>query len=164
MKMRSIMKSIYAAVFALIVAALAPAAVAHEGGQHDAAPAVYGEPGTASSPSREVVVSMKEGDGTMSFAPARIEVKQGEQIRFVLQNDGELDHEFFFGTEQEMTDHADMMRAMPDMKHADANSMSVAPKSKGSLLWRFTKAGEFPFACLIPGHSEAGMRGVIAVK
>lgn len=164
MNMRSIMKNIYAAVFALTVAALAPAAIAHESGQHDDAPAAYGEPGSASSPSRDVVVSMKEGDGTMSFAPARIEVRRGEQIRFVLQNDGELDHEFFFGTEQEMTDHADMMRAMPEMKHADANSFSVSPKSKGSLLWRFTKTGEFPFACLIPGHSEAGMKGVIAVK
>lgn len=162
--MRSILKNIYAAVFALTVAALAPAAIAHEGGQHDDAPAAYGEPGSASSPSRDVVVSMKEGEGMMSFAPARIEVKQGEQIRFVLQNDGELDHEFFFGTEQEMTDHAEMMRAMPDMKHADANSMSVAPKSKGSLIWRFTKTGEFPFACLIPGHSEAGMKGVLSVK
>lgn len=157
------MKKICAALVVLTLAVVPPAAIAHEGG-HDDAQAAYGEPGTASSPSRDVVVSMKEGEGTMSFAPARIEVKQGEQIRFVLQNDGELDHEFFFGTDQEMTDHADMMRAMPDMKHADANSMSVAPKSKGSLIWRFTKTGEFPFACLIPGHSEAGMKGVIAVK
>lgn len=165
MNMGSIMKKkIYTAVFAFAVASLAPAAIAHEGGQHDDAQAAYGEPGTASSPSREVVVLMKEGEDTMSFAPARIEVKQGEQIRFIVQNDGELDHEFFFGTEQEMIDHADMMRAMPDMKHADANSLSVSPKSKGSLLWRFTSTGEFPFACLIPGHSEAGMKGVVAVK
>ncbi len=46
----------------------------------------------------------------MAFRPERIDVKQGEQIRFILQNDGQLDHEFFFGTEQEMTDHSDMMR------------------------------------------------------
>lgn len=52
-----------------------------------------------------------------------------------------------------------MKRAMPDMKHADANSMSVAPKSKGNLVWRFTKTGEFPFSCLIPRPLEAGMKG-----
>ena len=135
----------------------------HEDAHHNAE-APYGEPGTPSSPSRNVTVGMYEGSGTMSFKPERIEVKQGAQIRFIVKNDGDLDHEFFFGTEQEMTDHADMMRAMPDMKHADANSMSVGPKSQGNLIWRFTKSGEFPFACLIPGHSEAGMKGIISVK
>lgn len=157
------MHKIFAAILALTLSSASPAVLAHEGA-HKATEAPYGEPGTPSAPSRDVIINMNEGDGTMSFKPERIEVKQGEQIRFVLQNDGELDHEFFFGTEREMTDHAGMMRAMPDMKHADANSMSVAPKSKGSLVWRFTKTGEFAFACLIPGHVEAGMKGVISVK
>jgi hypothetical protein len=30
----------------------------------------------------------------MGFDPARIEVRRGEQVRFVLQNNGEEDHEF----------------------------------------------------------------------
>lgn len=157
------MHKIFAVIFALTLSSASPVVLAHEGA-HQNAEGPYGEPGTPSSPSRDVIVGMHEGSGTMSFKPERIEVKQGEQIRFIIKNDGELDHEFFFGTEQEMTDHADMMRAMPDMKHADANSMSVGPKSQGSLIWRFTKSGEFPFACLIPGHSEAGMKGIISVK
>jgi uncharacterized cupredoxin-like copper-binding protein len=32
------------------------------------------------------------------------------------------------------------------------------------MIWRFTKAGTFEFACLIPGHREAGMIGTIIVK
>lgn len=158
------MHKILAPLLALTLSSLIGAALAHDGGHTYEARAAYGEPGKASATSRDVVVAMKEGEGTMSFTPDRIEVKQGEQIRFVLQNDGDLDHEFFLGSKQEMTDHAEMMRAMPDMKHADANSVSVASKSKGSLIWRFTKIGEFPFACLIPGHLEAGMEGIISVK
>lgn len=156
-------KTISAVILALAVTSASPVVLAHEGAHHETE-ASYGEPGTPSAPSRDVIVAMSEGAGTMAFTPQRIEVKQGEQIRFILQNDGDLDHEFFFGSAQEMIDHADMMKAMPDMKHADANSMSVASKSKGSLIWHFTKAGEFPFACLIPGHMEAGMKGVISVK
>jgi uncharacterized cupredoxin-like copper-binding protein len=32
------------------------------------------------------------------------------------------------------------------------------------LVWRFTKSGEFEFACLIPGHRESGMIGKVVVK
>jgi uncharacterized cupredoxin-like copper-binding protein len=31
------------------------------------------------------------------------------------------------------------------------------------MVWQFTKAGEFYYACLIPGHIEAGMIGKIKV-
>lgn len=158
------MNHFLALLWAVIFSCFVGAALAHDAGHTSEAQAAYGEPGKASAPSRDVVVAMKEVDGTMSFTPERIEVRQGEQIRFILQNDGELDHEFFLGSKQEMTDHAEMMRAMPDMKHADANSVSVAPKSKGSLIWRFTKTGEFSFSCLIAGHLEAGMKGIISVK
>jgi uncharacterized cupredoxin-like copper-binding protein len=139
-------------------------ASAHEGGQHDEQPAPYGEPGDPSKPARDVILHMKEGDGWMAFEPDKIDVAKGEQIRFVLENEGELDHEFFFGTTQEMADHAEMMQAMPGMKHADANSMSVVAKAHASVIWHFTNSGEFPFACLIPGHAEAGMNGTIIVK
>ena len=31
------------------------------------------------------------------------------------------------------------------------------------MIWKFTKAGEFYFACLMPGRFEAGMSGKITV-
>src|ERR1700730_19124427 len=45
-----------------------------------------GTPGHPSKPARTVEVTMREADGFMSFAPDRIEVRRGEQIRFVLKN------------------------------------------------------------------------------
>jgi len=160
------MNSRIAAVAAVLVAS-ATLALAH--GPHDHAghahgPAAYGEPGDAGKPAREVVVVMKEADGKMLFEPSVITVAAGEQIRFRFDNVGELDHEFLLGTAAEIEEHADMMKAMPDMKHEDANSRQVKAKAKGDLVWKFTTAGEFDFACLIPGHREAGMTGKIVVK
>ena len=34
----------------------------------------------------------------------------------------------------------------------------------GGILWKFTKRGAFEYACLIPGHFEAGMHGEVIVK
>jgi uncharacterized cupredoxin-like copper-binding protein len=39
----------------------------------------------------------------------------------------------------------------------------VQPGNKRTLVWQFTKAGEFYYACLVPGHFEAGMIGKVIV-
>ncbi|MFM2005202.1 MAG: hypothetical protein RLZZ09_857, partial [Pseudomonadota bacterium] len=31
-------------------------------------------------------------------------------------------------------------------------------------IWQFTKAGTVNFACLMPGHYEAGMKGAVKVS
>jgi uncharacterized cupredoxin-like copper-binding protein len=131
---------------------------------HPSGAAAYGKPGDPKKMARVVVVTMKETDGKMLFEPARIEVKKNEQVRFRLENVGDLEHEFLLGTPEEIEEHAKMMKAMPDMKHDDPNSKQVGPKATGEILWHFTNAGEFDFACLIPGHREAGMSGKIIVK
>ncbi len=123
-----------------------------------------GEPGSPKRKSRTIEVTMMEGDGQMLFKPNRIEVKRGEQIRFVLKNAGELKHEFVLATPPENKAHAIEMQKNPDMEHDDPNAKDVESKKQGELLWRFTKRGEFEFACLIPGHYEAGMRGKVIVK
>ena len=60
--------------------------------------------------------------------------------------------------------HAEMMKKFPDMEHDDPNAKSVDPGKTSEIVWRFTKAGTFEFACLIPGHREAGMHGTVTVK
>jgi uncharacterized cupredoxin-like copper-binding protein len=68
------------------------------------------------------------------------------------------------GTTEELKAHAELMKKFPDMEHADANMAHVKPGAKGEIVWQFTKAGEYQFACLIPGHYEAGMVGKVVVK
>jgi uncharacterized cupredoxin-like copper-binding protein len=90
--------------------------------------------------------------------------RRGEQVRFVLSNVGELDHEFVLASTAENLKHAELMKKFPDMEHDDPNGKTLKPKAKSELLWRFTRKGRFEFACLIPGHREAGMTGIVNVK
>ncbi|PWB58205.1 MAG: copper resistance protein [Bradyrhizobiaceae bacterium] len=139
--------------------ALAAGAPGHSHGTFSA-----GEPGNPKRKFRTVTVTMQEADGKMLFVPDRIEVKRGEQIKFVLANAGALEHEFVLATTEENVKHAEEMKKNPEMEHDDPNAKRVAPQKKNEILWRFTKRGRFEYGCLIPGHREAGMIGIVIVK
>ncbi len=132
--------------------------------EHDTEVFSAGEPGDPDKPSRVIQVTMQENDGKMLFVPDRVEIRKGEHIKFVLHNSGELDHEFVLATTAENLEHAEMMKKNPEMRHVDPNVRRVAPKQADEVVWKFTKAGKFEFACLIPGHRDAGMFGVADVK
>ena len=100
----------------------------------------------------------------MEYVPNRIEVKRNEQIRFVLKNDDVQTHEFLLASKAENRKHAEVMKKHPEMEHDDPNGKTLAPKASAEILWRFNKRGSFEFACLIPGHREAGMVGTVVVK
>ena len=157
------MKHAWLVASVLSVVCLPAVALADNGHSRDDQRA-YGEPGDSKKPARVVQVLMKETDGGMVFVPDRIVVRKGEQIRFSMKNHGESDHEFVLGTSEEIAAHAEQMRKNPDMEHDDPNSKRLHSKQNGDLVWRFTNTGMFEFACLIPGHLESGMKGVIVVR
>jgi uncharacterized cupredoxin-like copper-binding protein len=145
-------------LLAIALAHLASGAIAHGDEHPDAA---YGRPGDGAKASRTVAIDMSD---SMRFTPALITVTKGETIRFVLTNSGKVKHEMVLGSGKELKEHAALMRKFPEMEHADPNRVSVDPGKTGALIWQFTRAGTFDFACLQPGHFEAGMRGKIAVR
>ena len=100
----------------------------------------------------------------MRFAPKDLQVKLGETVRLVAVNAGKVLHEIVIGTPQELRAHAEMMKKHPGMEHEEPWMVHVDPGQKGALVWAFNRAGTFEFACLIPGHFEAGMIGRITVK
>jgi uncharacterized cupredoxin-like copper-binding protein len=125
---------------------------------HDSAAGKAGDPAKVS---RTIAVSM---DDTMRFTPSQISVKTGETIRFFVKNAGKIPHEMVIGTMEELKEHAETMRKMPEMKHAEPNTITLAAGQRGGIVWQFDKAGEVDFACLIPGHMEAGMVGKVKVE
>jgi uncharacterized cupredoxin-like copper-binding protein len=135
-------------------------ALAHENHEHFSA----GQPGDPQKPSRTVKVSMLEEGKRMLFDPPSIEARLGEQIRFVLFNEGSEYHEFVLATHAENRKHAEFMKKFPKMEHNDPNAKRLSALSSDELLWKFTKRGEFEYACLIPGHLQAGMHGKIIIK
>lgn len=123
-----------------------------------------GKPGDPRKPARVIEVRMAEGDGKMLFVPDGLEIRKGEQVRFVLRNDGALEHEFVLASTADNLAHAEAMKQAPEMAHDEPNAKRLAPGKTGDLVWRFTRAGRFEYGCLIPGHREAGMTGTIVVK
>jgi uncharacterized cupredoxin-like copper-binding protein len=122
-----------------------------------------GEPGDPTKPARVVEITMREINGEMTFVPAWIEVTTGEQIRFVLGNEGELDHDFILDSLEGTAKHKIEMEKNPEMEHDYPNAQRITTNTRAEILWRFTKAGAFEFACLHPGHYDAGMKGVVLV-
>ena len=152
------------ALLALVSVVPAGAGPGDPGHDHSHAGFSAGEPGNPKKPARPVLITMREADGKMIFNHNHVEVRRGEQIRFIVRNNGELDHEFILATKEANDKHAEEMKKNPDMEHDDPNATRVAPKKAKELVWRFTKRGTFEFGCLIPGHREAGMFGTVVVK
>lgn len=136
------------------------AASAANGGHHHDHGASIGEPGDRAEVTRTVNVDMTD---SMRFVPASIDAKQGETIRFVVKNSGQLKHEFVLGTAAALKAHYEVMKKFPEMEHSDPNQVTVQPGKTGEVVWRFTKAGQVQFACLQPGHYDAGMKGQVKV-
>jgi uncharacterized cupredoxin-like copper-binding protein len=120
----------------------------------------WGIAGEAKAVKRTIEVRMLD---TMRFTPDRIEVRQGETVRFRVRNDGNMLHEFVIGTRKENEAHAALMVKFPDMEHDEPYMAHVAPGKAAQLVWNFNRAGEFEFACLIAGHYQAGMVGRLIV-
>lgn len=147
---------------ALIFSTLTITSLSHADTRHHATTDTdaAGSPGKAGAISRTIQIEMADD---MRFTPADITVKQGETIKFVVANKGKLIHEMVIGSAAELAKHAEMMRKMPEMKHEEANQITVEPGKTADLIWQFSKATKVDFACLEPGHFEAGMKGKVNV-
>ena len=124
-------------------------------------PTDFGQEGNPKKVTKTIKVDMTDA---MRFTPSNLTVKRGETVKFVVHNGGKVLHEMVLGTQQAIKEHAELMKKFPEMEHADANMAHVKPGKAGEILWQFTKPGEFQFACLLPGHLEAGMVGSVVVK
>lgn len=152
----------------LALMALASAAFAHEGAKDgkraetvSTQEKAFGREGDRRRLSRTIRVKMSDG---MRFAPGTLQIKLGETIRFVVSNSGKLTHEMVLGTMDDLRQHAELMKRHPGMEHDEPYMIHVASGKTQTMVWQFTKTGEFHYGCLVPGHFEAGMVGKLIVK
>lgn len=134
-----------------------PAAMASTGSTAEHA---FGKQGDPKKAVRTIAIDMNDN---MRFGPAGVVVRENETVRFVVTNKGKLMHEMVIGTLGELKAHGEMMKKHAGMQHDAPYMAHVGPGKKESLVWQFTRAGEFYYACLVPGHFEAGMIGKITV-
>lgn len=162
------MNRIQALVAAALIGVSGAAAAdgGHQHGKKSAGPVKkeqkeWGIAGDAVAAKRTIEISLTD---TMRFSPDRIEVKQGETVRFVVKNTGKVMHELVLGTKKDLDAHAAMMAKFPGMEHDEPHMTHVGPGKTGEIVWTFNRPGEFDFACLIAGHYQAGMVGKVKVK
>ena len=120
----------------------------------------WGIAGDSKAVVRTIEVKMTD---KMRFTPDRIEVRQGETVRLVHRNGGQIMHEFVLGTKKDLDEHAELMKKFPGMEHDEPYMAHVAAGKSGEIVWNFNRPGDFDFACLIPGHYQAGMVGKVTV-
>ena len=144
---------------------------------------MIGEKGNPNNIDRVIEIKMYDN----YYEPNIIKVKKGETIKFIVQNFGEMVHEYNIATKemhikhqpemQKLVEHGillvdkfdiEKMKKMSKMdhslSHSHSNSVIVEPKKTGEIIWKFTKDISLEMACNVPGHYETGMVGKIVLS
>ena len=137
---------------------------------------MIGEKGDIKNVTKVVTVNMFDN----YYEPNEIVVKEGETIKFIVKNMGELVHELNIATKEmhvkhqpemaKMVEHEILLADRIDKKkmkkmakmdhslaHKHANSVLLEPKETGEIIWKFSTSAKLEIACNVPGHYEAGM-------
>ena len=135
-----------------------------------------GEKGKEANVDRVITVLMYDN----YYEPNQIKVKKNETIKFLVQNKGELVHEFNIATREMHQKHQTEMMKMveneillvdkidkkkmkeiskknPAMAHSHSNSVLLSPGEKGQIIWKFSNFVDIEAACNVPGHYDVGM-------
>ncbi len=116
---------------------------------------------------------------TMKFSVTKIEAKPGEKITVTLRNDGNIPKESMghnwillkAGVDpmayanSAATAKAENYQPKSQAKQVLASIPILGPKESKSVTFSAPSAsGSYPFVCSFPGHTAAGMKGVLLVK
>ena len=114
------------------------------------------------------------------YQPNKFKIKKNETIKFIIENKGQLVHEFNIATKEMHLKHQPEMMMMvekeilladkidknkmqemskknPAMAHSHSNSVLLSPGEKTELIWKFSNTVEIEAACNVPGHYDVGM-------
>ena len=114
------------------------------------------------------------------YEPSSFQIKDGETIKFEVENGGMLVHEFNIANKMMHMKHQPEMIKMVEneilladsidkekmkkmakmdkaMGHSHSNSVLLEPKQKGEIIWKFDNAVNIEVACNVPGHYQVGM-------
>ena len=145
---------------------------------YSASMSMIGEKGDPNKIDRTVNIKMYDN----YYEPNLVKIKKGETIKFIVENLGEMVHEYNIGTKEMHIKHQPEMQKLVDQEillvdkidrvkmkkmskmdhslgHSHSNSIMLEPKTSGEIIWKFSKDVDLEMACNIPGHYESGMFG-----
>ena len=158
------------AVGLLVLLALSGAAWGHGESQHKSSTKkqarvseekAFGREGDLKEVSQTIRIDMRD---EMEYLPNGLRLKVGDTVKFVVRNSGRIMHELVLGSMEALKEHAELMRKHPGMEHDEPYMAHVAPAKAETIVWEFTRPGAFYYGCLVPGHFEAGMVGIVRVR
>lgn len=106
----------------------------------------------------------------IEFSISEISVAQGETIRFIVRNEGMIDHDFTIGDRATQDAHREEMMEMMmggmmgGHQHNVSNAVMIPPGETRELIWTFSDDQTVEFGCNVPGHYEAGMYGAFVFE
>ena len=121
------------------------------------------------------------------YEPSSFQIKEGETVKFEVENAGMLVHEFNIANKMMHMKHQPEMIKMAEngillafsidkekmkkmakmdksMSHSHSNSVLLEPKQKRNIIWKFDNAVNIEVACNVPGHYQAGMIAKVNIK
>lgn len=119
--------------------------------------------GTAGDPQNVTRTINIDLSDEMRFTPANITAEKNETVRFFVTNKGKVRHEFRLGTARRLKEQYESVKRNPGMEIEAPYRILVAPGASGEIVWKFSHTGKIIFACLQPGHLDAGMIGGVMV-
>lgn len=150
-----------AAALLLPLAALAHPLASPAFTAHGASISGAGRAGDPAQVRRTVALALAD---SMRFLPAALAAGRGETLRIVARNEGRERHQIVLGTPAEIAQLRELVRRDPALAREAPSMTPLAPGASGQIVWQFDPPGTVEYACLQPGHYEAGMRGMIAVQ
>ena len=100
------------------------------------------------------------------YEPTRIEVRRGETVRFIVENQTDLPHEVFIGSPDDQAGHAQAHQAagpsVVKLEDEGPAALSIPPNGTGQLESTFDDPAVTVIGCHLAGHWESGMRAEIA--
>jgi len=115
-------------------------------------------PGTVDVPRTVMVAALDP----FQFEPARIPIRAGETVRFVVTNEGAVEHEFVIGSREELLEHA-MVMTHGGMRTDTSTAIRLIPGQTKELVFTFGSATDVGYGCLVAGHYPAGMSGAFEI-
>lgn len=158
------------AAVCLFASVMTSTALAHSNDPHENARSpksrkvVETEFGMSGRPDAVNTTIKVEMNDEMLFKPGVLHIQSGATIRFVITNRGDDLHEMVLGRTEDLKKHAKLMARFPGMEHDEPYMTHVKAGQAGEIIWTFSKAGQFEYGCLIPGHYESGMKGTVYVQ
>lgn len=114
-------------------------------------------------PAIEVRISLGNEGNELKFFPDRLKFEAGKHYKLVLSNPSALKHYF---TDKDFADAIWTQKVDAGNVEVKGNihELELRPGTKAEWVFVAIKPGNFPLRCTVPGHAEAGMKGIVAIE